>query len=208
MIEDTLLEAIDKMEKAVEHVQGQFATVRTGRATPALVEKLMVEYYGADVPLQQLAGFQVPEPRLLVVKPHDRNAMAAVEKAIRDSDLGIAPTNDGVVIRLSFPALTEERRKEYVKLAKHYAEDGRVAVRNIRRDARKHLEASEKNHEISADELEPPRRRWRRSPTSTSTRSTRPWLARSKSCSRCERRRQQWQTSATNPERSRSPPRV
>jgi ribosome recycling factor len=154
MIEDTLLEAIDKMEKAVEHVQGQFATVRTGRATPALVEKLLVEYYGADVPLQQLAGFQVPEPRLLVVKPHDRNAMGAVEKAIRDSDLGIAPTNDGVVIRLSFPALTEERRKEYVKLAKHYAEDGRVAVRNIRRDARKHLEASEKNHEISADELE------------------------------------------------------
>jgi ribosome recycling factor len=154
MIEDTLLEAIDKMEKAVEHVQGQFATVRTGRATPALVEKLMVEYYGTDVPLQQLAGFQVPEPRLLIVKPHDRNAMAAVEKAIRDSDLGIAPTNDGVVIRLSFPALTEERRKEYVKLAKHYAEDGRVAVRNIRRDARKHLEASEKNHEISADELE------------------------------------------------------
>ena len=89
-----------------------------------------------------------------MVKPHDRNAMGAIEKAIRDSDLGIAPSNDGVVIRLSFPALTEERRKEYVKLAKHYAEDGRVAVRNIRRDARKHLEASEKNHEISADELE------------------------------------------------------
>jgi len=154
MIDETLLEAIDKMEKAVEHVQGQFATVRTGRATPALVEKLMVEYYGSDVPLQQLAGFQVPEPRLLVVKPHDRNAMTAIEKAIRDSDLGIAPNNDGVVIRLSFPALTEERRREYVKLAKHYAEDGRVAVRNIRRDARKHLEVAERNHEISSDELD------------------------------------------------------
>ena len=151
MIEETLLEAIDKMEKAVEHVQAQFATVRTGRATPALVEKLMVEYYGADVPLQQLAGFQVPEPRLLVVKPHDRNAMAAIEKAIRDSDLGIAPNNDGVVIRLNFPALTEERRREYVKV---HAEDGRVAVRNIRRDARKHLEGAERNHEISVDELE------------------------------------------------------
>ena len=165
MIEDTLLEAIDKMEKAVEHVQGQFATVRTGRATPALVEELMVEYYGADVPLQQLAGFQVPEPRLLVVKPHDRNAMAAVEKAIRDSDLGIAPTNDGVVIRLSFPALTEERRKEYVKLAKHYAEDGpgrraqhpsgrpqaprgfREEPRNLRRRARAPKEMEKITHE-------------------------------------------------------------
>jgi ribosome recycling factor len=154
VIDDTLLGAIDKMEKAVDHVQSQFSTVRTGRATPALVEKLNVEYYGTDVPLQQLAGFQVPEPRLLIVKPHDRNALAAVEKAIRDSDLGISPGNDGVVIRLAFPPLTEERRREYVKLAKHYAEDGRVAVRNIRRDARKHLESAEKSHDISADELD------------------------------------------------------
>ncbi|MEZ5273302.1 MAG: ribosome recycling factor [Ilumatobacteraceae bacterium] len=154
MIEETVLEAIDKMEKAVDHVQNQFTTVRTGRATPALVEKLLVEYYGAPVPLQQLAGFQVPEPRQLVVKPHDRGSLAAIEKAIRDSDLGVNPNNDGVVIRLNFPPLTEERRKEYVKVVKHMAEDGRVAVRNIRRDARKHLEAAEKAGEISADDLE------------------------------------------------------
>ena len=113
---------MEKMDKAVEHVQNQFTTVRTGRATPALVEKLLVEYYGSHVPLQQLAGFQVPEPRQLVVKPHDRSTMAAIEKAIRDSDLGMNPNNDGVVIRLNFPALTEERRKEYVKVVKHMAE--------------------------------------------------------------------------------------
>jgi ribosome recycling factor len=152
--EETILEAIDKMEKAVEHVANQFTTVRTGRATPVLVEKLIVEYYGSPVPLQQLAGFQVPEARLLVVKPHDRATMGAIEKAIRDSDLGINPSNDGVVIRLNFPPLTEERRKEYVKVVKHMAEEGRVAVRNIRRDARKHLEVAEKAGTISADELE------------------------------------------------------
>ena len=154
MTDDILLEAIDKMDKAVEHAQSQFTTVRTGRATPALVEKLMVNYYGADVPLQQLAGFQVPEARMLVVKPHDRGALGAIEKAIRDSDLGIAPSNDGTVIRLNFPALTEERRRDYVKLVKNMAEDGRVAVRNVRRDARKSLETAEKAGDISADELE------------------------------------------------------
>ncbi len=154
MTEETLLEAIDKMEKAVHHVQTQFTTVRTGRATPALVERLLVDYYGSPVPVQQLAGFQVPEPRQLVVKPHDRGSLPAIEKAIRDSDLGVNPSSDGVVIRLNFPPLTEERRKEYVKIVKHMAEEGRVAVRNIRRDARKHLEASEKAGEISADDLE------------------------------------------------------
>jgi ribosome recycling factor len=152
--EDTILEAMEKMEKAVDHVQNQFTTVRTGRATPALVEKLLVEYYGSPVPLQQLAGFQVPEARQLIVKPHDRGSLGPIEKAIRDSDLGVNPNNDGVVIRLNFPPLTEERRKEYVKVVKHMAEDGRVAVRNIRRDARKHLEAAEKAGDISADELE------------------------------------------------------
>ncbi len=154
MIEDTLLEAVDKMERAVAHVQSQYSTVRTGRANPALVEKLAVEYYGSMVPLQQIAGFQVPEARTLVVKPHDRGAMAAIERAIRDSDLGVQPSNDGVVIRLSFPVLTEERRKEYVKVVKNMSEDGRVAVRNVRRDARKQLETSEKNSEISKDDLE------------------------------------------------------
>jgi len=154
VIEENLLDAIDKMDKAVEHVQSQFSTVRTGRAAPALVEKLLVEYYGAEVPLQQLAGFSVPEARLLVVRPHDRSSMGAIEKAIRNSDLGMAPSNDGNVIRLSFPPLTEERRKEYVKIVKHMAEDARVAVRNVRRDTRKHMEASEKAGEISSDELD------------------------------------------------------
>jgi ribosome recycling factor len=152
--DEILLEAIEKMDRAVEHARSQFTTVRTGRATPALVEKLMVDYYGSDVPLQQLAGFQVPEARMLVVKPHDRGALAAVERAIRDSDLGISPSNDGTVIRLSFPPLTEERRRDYVKLVKNMAEDGRIAVRNVRRDARKDLESAEKNGDISADELE------------------------------------------------------
>jgi ribosome recycling factor len=153
VIEDTLLEAIDKMDKAVEHTQVQFSTVRTGRATPAIVERIIVNYYGSDVPLQQLAGFSVPEARQLVIKPHDRASMPAIEKAIRDSDLGMSPSNDGVVIRLNFPALTEERRREYVKVAKSMAEDGRVAIRNLRRDARKHLESAEKAGEISKDEL-------------------------------------------------------
>ncbi|MET0577039.1 MAG: ribosome recycling factor [Ilumatobacteraceae bacterium] len=154
MIEETLIDAIDKMDKAVGHVQSQFQTVRTGRAAPALVEKLTIEYYGAPVPLQQLAAIQVPEARQLLVRPHDRGSLAAIEKAIRDSDLGVNPSNDGTVIRLSFPPLTEERRRDYVKVVKHMAEDGRVAVRNLRRDARKHLEASERTGDISADELE------------------------------------------------------
>ena len=154
VIEETLLDALDKMDKAVLHVQGQFATVRTGRAAPALVEQLQVEYYGSHVPLQQLASIQVPEARQLLIKPHDRGSMAAVERAIRDSDLGVAPNNDGVVIRLNFPPLTEERRRDYVKIAKNMAEDGRIAVRNVRRDARKQLEALEKDGEISADDLE------------------------------------------------------
>jgi ribosome recycling factor len=152
--DEALLDAMERMGLAVEHTQGQFSTVRTGRATPALVEKLLVHYYGAEVPLQQLAGFSVPEARLLVVKPHDRGSMAAIERAIRDSDLGVNPNNDGVVIRLNFPPLTEERRREYVKVVKHMAEEGRVAVRNVRRDTRKHLEHAEKDGEISADDLE------------------------------------------------------
>jgi ribosome recycling factor len=154
VIEDVLLEAIDKMERAVEHVQSQFSTVRTGRANAALVDRIVVEYYGSPVPLQQLAAFQVPEARTLVVKPHDKGAIAAIEKAIRESDLGLQPSNDGSIIRLTIPVLTEERRKEYVKVVKNMTEDGRIAVRNIRRDARKQLETSEKNSEMSKDELE------------------------------------------------------
>lgn len=152
--DETLLDAMEKMDRAVDHVQGQFGTIRTGRAAPALVEKLNVEYYGAPVPLQQMATVQVPEARMLLIKPHDRTTLGAVEKAIRDSDLGVAPSNDGVVIRLNFPPLTEERRREYVKVVKNMAEDGRIVIRSLRRDGRKAMEAAEKDGEISADDLE------------------------------------------------------
>jgi ribosome recycling factor len=144
----------DKMKKAVEHLQEEFSTVRTGRATPALLEKIRVDYYGAETPLQQLAGFHVPEPRVLVIQPYDKSATKAIEKAIQQSDLGVNPSNDGQVIRLTFPIPTEERRKELVKVVKNRAEDGRVAVRNVRRHARQELEALEKGGEISRDELE------------------------------------------------------
>jgi ribosome recycling factor len=154
MIEEVLLEAAEKMGKAVSHTQSDFGTVRTGRATPALVEKLRVDYYGAEVPLQQLAGFNVPEPRMLVVAPYDKSSLKAIEKAIMHSDLGITPSNDGQVIRLVFPQLTTDRRKELVKVVKHKAEEGRVAIRNLRRAARHELEAFEKDGDISVDELD------------------------------------------------------
>ncbi len=154
VIDETLLEAMEKMDKAVEHTQSQFSTVRTGRATPSLVDRITVEYYGTQVPLQQIASISVPEARQLLIKPHDRASLDAVEKAIRDSDLGVAPNNDGISIRLSLPQLTEERRREYVKVVKHMAEDGRIAIRNARRDARKAMESAEKDGDISADDLE------------------------------------------------------
>ncbi|MEZ5170155.1 MAG: ribosome recycling factor [Acidimicrobiia bacterium] len=142
------------MRRSVEHLQQEFAAIRTGRATPALVEKLKVEYYGSDVPLQQLAGCSVPEPRLLVITPYDQSSIAAIEKAVQGSDLGINPSNDGKVIRLAFPQLTEERRKEMVKVVKQRAEEARVSVRNARRQARHDVEALEKDGEISRDELD------------------------------------------------------
>jgi ribosome recycling factor len=142
------------MRKAVEHLQEEFGGIRTGRASPAQVEKIMVDYYGSQTPLQQLAGFSVPEPRTLLVQPYDKGSMKAIEKAIQQSDLGINPGNDGQVIRLTFPQLTEERRKDLVKVVKTRAEEGRISVRNVRRDARKELEALEKAHEISRDELD------------------------------------------------------
>jgi ribosome recycling factor len=154
VIDETLLEAMEKMDKAVEHTQSQFSTVRTGRATPSLVDRIMVEYYGTPVPLQQIASISVPEARQLLIKPHDRGTLEAVERAIRDSDLGVAPNNDGIAIRISLPQLTEERRREYVKVVKHMAEEGRIVVRNARRDARKAMEHAEKDGDISADELE------------------------------------------------------
>jgi ribosome recycling factor len=144
----------DKMHKAVTHLQSEFAAVRTGRASSVLVEKLKVDYYGSEVPLQQLAGFGVPEPRVLVITPYDKGALKSIEKAIQQSDLGVNPSNDGTIIRLNFPELTEDRRKEFVKMVKHRAEEGRVAVRNVRRQARHELEALQKDGEIGEDELE------------------------------------------------------
>jgi ribosome recycling factor len=154
MIDDVLLEATEKMGKAVAHTQSDFAGIRTGRATPALVEKLKIDYYGSEVPLQQLAGFSVPEARLLVIAPYDKGSIKAIERAIMNSDLSINPSNDGQVIRLLFPQLTSDRRKELVKVVRHRAEEGRVAARNVRREARRELEQLEKDGEISADDLE------------------------------------------------------
>ncbi len=154
MRDAVIAECKEKMRKAIVHLQEEFAGVRTGRATPGLVEKLKVDYYGSEATLQQLAGFSVPEPRVLVVSPYDKGAMKAIEKAIQSSDLGINPSNDGQVIRLAFPPLTEDRRKELVKLVKHRAEESRVAVRNVRRQARHDLEGLEREGDLSKDELE------------------------------------------------------
>ena len=158
-MDDGYLEAVlddtrEKMVRAVDHARGELAAIRTGRAAPALVEKLRVEYYGSDVALQQLAGIQVPEAKVLLITPYDKGSLKAIEKAIQGSDLGVNPNNDGAVIRLSFPPLTEERRRAMVKVAHSKAEEGRVAVRNLRRSARKDLEAFEKDGDISSDELE------------------------------------------------------
>ena len=147
-------EAKDKMHKAVLHLQDEFAGIRTGRATPALVEKLKVDYFGSEVPLQQLAGFSVPEPRVLVIAPYDKGAVKAIEKTIQSSDLGVNPSNDGAVIRLTFPELTTDRRKDLVKVAKKQAEDAKVAVRNVRRHIRQELEHDERDGDLSRDELD------------------------------------------------------
>jgi ribosome recycling factor len=147
-------ECHDKMAKAIAHLKDEFAAVRTGRASSGLVEKLKVDYYGTDTLLQQLAGFSVPEPRVLVISPYDKNAIKGIEKAIQASDLGITPNNDGQIIRLVFPQLTEDRRKDLVKIVKHRAEEAKVAVRNVRRQARHDLEALEKDGDLSRDELE------------------------------------------------------
>jgi ribosome recycling factor len=150
----TLDDTREKMAKAVEHTSAELSTVRTGRATPSLVEKLKVEYYGTPTPLQQIAGIGTPEPRLLVITPYDKTSMKAIEKAIQESDLGINPQNDGTVIRLSVPPLSEERRRELAKQAKHKAEEGRIAIRNIRRQARHELESFEKDGDVGTDEID------------------------------------------------------
>lgn len=153
MIDETLLEAEEKMDKAVQVAKEDFAAIRTGRANPAMFSKIMVDYYGAPTPLQQLASFSIPEARVVVINPFDRGSMHGIEKALRDSDLGVNPSNDGTVIRLVLPQLTEERRKEYIKMTRHKAEEARVSVRNIRRRAKDTLDRLVKDSEVGEDEV-------------------------------------------------------
>ncbi len=152
MIDETLLEAEEKMEKAIEVAKEDFAGIRTGRATPGMFNKLVVDYYGAPTPLQQLASFQTPEARTILISPFDKSAMATIEKTLRDSDLGVNPSNDGNIIRCVLPALTEERRKDYIKLARHKGEDAKVSIRNIRRHAKDQLDKLVKDGEVGEDE--------------------------------------------------------
>ncbi len=153
MIKEVQKDATERMDKTVQALQHEFATVRTGRANPGILDKVLVDYYGQPTPLQQIASVGAPEAQLLVVQPYDPNATGAIEKAIMTADLGLNPSNDGTVIRIPVPALTEERRKELVKLCRQYAEEARVAVRNIRRDAIEAHKKAEREHDISEDEL-------------------------------------------------------
>ena len=150
-------EAHEKMNKAVAHMQEEFASIRTGRATPAIVEKLKIDYYGSRSRSNNSRGFSVPEPRVLVISAYDKGAVKAIEKAIQASDIGVTPSNDGALIRLSFPELTADRRKQLVKVVKTRAEDGRVAVRNVRRHVRQELEQLEKDGELSRRRPRPDR---------------------------------------------------
>ena len=153
MIDDTLLEAEEKMDKAVAVAKDDFATVRTGRAHPAMFNKIVVDYYGAMTPLNQLASFQVPEPRMAVITPYDKNSLPKMERAIRDSDLGVNPTNDGSLIRIVLPQLTEERRKDLIKVARHKAEEGRVSIRAVRRHAKDALDKLARDGEAGEDDV-------------------------------------------------------
>jgi ribosome recycling factor len=153
MIAETMREAEEKMAKAITVAKEDFSAIRTGRANPAMFNKILADYYGSPTPVNQLASFQSPEPSLMVVTPYDKGALAAIEKAIRDSDLGVNPVDDGTVIRVPFPPLTEERRKEFIKVAKHKAEDARVALRNIRRHAKDVLEAMQKDGDVGEDDV-------------------------------------------------------
>ena len=153
MIDPTLREADQKMSKAVEVAKDDFASIRTGRAHPAMFHKLTADYYGTPTPIQQLASFHNPEPRVVTINAYDRQALGAIEKAIRDSDLGVNPTNNGDNLRVVMPELTEERRRDYIKLAKAKAEDGRVAVRNVRRHAKQQMERALKDGDVSEDEV-------------------------------------------------------
>lgn len=152
MIAENLKEAESKMEKALEVAKEDFASIRTGRANPAMFSKLMVDYYGAPTPLQQLASFQVPEARTVLITPYDQGALTAIEKTLGESDLGVNPSNDGKTIRAVLPALTEERRKDYIKLAKTKAEDARVSVRSVRRKTKEDIDKLSKDGDVGEDE--------------------------------------------------------
>lgn len=154
MIDDILLDADDRMDKAVQATRDDFQNIRTGRANPGMFNQLVVDYYGAPTPLQQLASINIPEARTVLITPFDRNAVNEIINAIRDADLGVNPNDDGKVIRVVLPALTEERRKEYVKQAKGRAEDGRIAVRGVRRKAKDQIESAKKDGAIGEDEAE------------------------------------------------------
>jgi ribosome recycling factor len=153
VINETLKDAETRMEKAIEVTREEFAAIRAGRAHPSMFSKLTAEYYGTPTPIQQLASFTQPEARVILISPYDMGAMSAIEKAIRDSDLGVNPTNDGKLLRCVFPELTEERRKEYVKVARTKAEEGKVSVRNIRRNAKQALEKLEKDGDVGKDDV-------------------------------------------------------
>jgi ribosome recycling factor len=151
-VDDVMTEAELRMSDSVDHTRGEFAKIRTGRANPQLISGLHVDYYGTKTPLQQIAGISVPEPRMLLVNPYDARALRDIERAIQASDIGVNPSNDGSVIRVVFPELSEERRRDFVRLARERAEEGRVAIRNIRRSAKSDFDTLEKAGDISEDE--------------------------------------------------------
>ncbi len=153
MTESILKEAQLKIDKAIEVAKEDFATIRTGRANASMFNKISADYYGTQTPLNQMATFQTPEARMIVIAPFDKSALQAIEKAIRESDLGVNPSNDGIVIRVAIPQLTEERRKEFIKVAKSKAEDARIAIRNIRRNAKEALEKMAKDGDVGKDEV-------------------------------------------------------
>lgn len=152
MIEETLFEAEEKMERAIEHAKEEFATIRTGRATAAMFGKIVIDYYGSPTPLPQMASIAVPEPRMAIIKPYDASQLGAMEKAIRDSDLGVNPGNEGTQIRIVLPVMTEERRREMIKVARHKGEEAKVAIRNVRRKAKDELDRIVRDGEAGEDD--------------------------------------------------------
>jgi ribosome recycling factor len=153
VIDDTLLEAEEKMDRAIEHAKEEFAAIRTGRATPTMFSKIIIDYYGSPTPLTQMASVGVPEPRMAIIKPYDASQLAAMERAIRDSDLGVNPNNEGTQLRILLPQMTEERRREMIKVARHKGEESKVAIRNVRRKAKEELDRIGKDGEAGEDDV-------------------------------------------------------